>query len=77
MVRVKRIAEFLSKELEVKASDKVSVEAVAAKIGDKAIDFAELVSARATRRFLAKSGGSVSVGLVGRRPRTTKAHAVA
>lgn len=74
IIRVRRITEFLCKEFATKAHDKVSLEEVAKKIGDHAIDFAELVSARATRRFLEKPGNAVpGIGLVGRRPRAQKA----
>jgi hypothetical protein len=70
VVRVKRITDFLTAKFEVKAGDKVSLEQIAEKISEHANDFAELVSARATKRYIKKTGNvAAATGLVGRRPR--------
>jgi hypothetical protein len=70
VMRVKRITDFFTTHFAVSARDKVSVEDIAAKIGENSIEFADLVSTRATRRYLDKAGPSAAAtAVVGRRPR--------
>lgn len=68
IVRVARITEFLVAKLPQKSVTKEQLDLIANTIGENAIDFSELISARATRRFLAK-GGNVVPAPVGKRPR--------
>jgi hypothetical protein len=70
--RIKRIADFFAKHVNSKPTDSALLETAAKQIVEHAVEFAELISARATRRHLLRAGSSSSVA-VGRRPRGQQA----